>query len=103
PHADRRSQELLDVHEHARGQRACGRDRSGARLRGRPRPPRGFCLVRSSPMLPRRVPYSPVVVPGLAVACLMAPWLSWRLAAQTMGIRQVSAPAEDGSPLETLL
>ena len=54
-------------------------------------------------MLPRRVPYSPVVVPGLAVACLMAPWLSSRLAAQTMGIRQVSASAENVIPLQTRL
>jgi type IV secretory pathway VirB9-like protein len=54
-------------------------------------------------MLPSRVPYSPVVVPGLAVACLMAPWPSSRLAAQTMGIRQVSASAENVIPLQTRL
>ena len=39
-----RSQELLDLHEHAHRQRAGRRDVPGARLRGGPRPPRGLGL-----------------------------------------------------------
>ena len=44
-HTARRSEELLDLHEHARRQRARRRGPSRARLRRRPRPAGGVCLT----------------------------------------------------------
>src|SRR5262249_25672596 len=44
--AERRSEELLDLHEHAARQRASRRHRSEVRLRGGPGPSRGFGLSR---------------------------------------------------------
>jgi len=52
----------------------------------------------------RGVAHLPVVVPGLLLACGLSPsFFSSRLVAQTTGIRQVSASAQNVIPLQTRL
>src|SRR5207253_2647873 len=84
---------VLALHEHARGQRARRRGLSGTRLRGRPRPPRGFGLMEGLPMRVRT----------LACTLMLVPIAVPSLAAQATGIREVTASERNLIPLQTKL